>query len=153
MDLIIYQVMQLQVVHESDRGSAVKRKTGTSIAELNLTIGRDRNTLPLLTVIEVCTEVLIDLRIQLILMKFRELLPALVCVIVRKDQGLGDIILVCAIEDRGRNIDTQNLRSEGKMQLEHLSDVHSGRYAERVQYDIERTTVRKVRQILYRKYA
>ena len=86
-------------------------------------------------------------------MKFRELLPALVCVIVRKDQGLGDIILVCAIEDRGRNIDTQNLRSEGKMQLEHLSDVHSGRYAERVQYDIERTTVRKVRQILYRKYA
>ena len=38
------------------------------------------------------------------------------------------------------------------MNLQNLSDIHTGRYAQRVQYDIERTAVRKERHILYRKY-
>ena len=39
------------------------------------------------------------------------------------------------------------------MHLQDLSDVHSGRYAQRVQHDIQRTSVRQERHILYRKYA
>ena len=38
------------------------------------------------------------------------------------------------------------------MNLKHLSDVHTGRYAERVKNDVKRTTIRKERHILYRKY-
>ena len=38
------------------------------------------------------------------------------------------------------------------MNLQNLSDIHTGRYAQRVQYDIQRTSVRKERHILYRKY-
>ena len=39
------------------------------------------------------------------------------------------------------------------MDLKYLTDVHTGRYAERVKNDVKRTTVRKERHILYRKYA
>ena len=39
------------------------------------------------------------------------------------------------------------------MDLQHLSDIHTGRYAQRVQNDVERTSVRQKRHILYRKHA
>ena len=38
------------------------------------------------------------------------------------------------------------------MNLQDLSDIHTGRYAQWVQYDVQRTAVRKERHILYRKY-
>ena len=38
------------------------------------------------------------------------------------------------------------------MNLQDLSDIHTGRYAQWVQYDVERTTIRKERHILNRKY-
>ena len=38
------------------------------------------------------------------------------------------------------------------MDFQHLSDVHSGRYAQRIQNDIQRTAVRQERHIFNRKY-
>ncbi len=38
------------------------------------------------------------------------------------------------------------------MNLQDLSDVHTGRYTQRIQYDIQRTAVWKEWHILYRKY-
>ena len=38
------------------------------------------------------------------------------------------------------------------MDLQHLSDVHTGRHTQRVQHDVQRTSVRQERHILYRKY-
>ena len=62
-------------------------------------------------------------------------------------------MLVCTVEYRRCNVKTKNLCCKRKVNLKHLSDVHSGRYAERVQHDVKRTTVRKERHILYRKHA
>ena len=39
-----------------------------------------------------------------------------------------------------------------KRQLQDLADVHTGRHAQGVQYDIQRTAVGQERHILYRKY-
>ena len=39
------------------------------------------------------------------------------------------------------------------MNLQHLSDVHTGRYAQWVQYDIQRTAIWKEWHIFYRKHA
>ena len=38
------------------------------------------------------------------------------------------------------------------MDLKHLSDVHTGRHTKRVQNDIQRTSVRQIRHIFYRKH-
>ena len=38
------------------------------------------------------------------------------------------------------------------MNLQDLSDIHTGRYAQWVQHDVERTAIRKERHILNRKY-
>ena len=38
------------------------------------------------------------------------------------------------------------------MNLQHLPDIHTGRYAQRVQYDIQRAAIRKERHILNRKH-
>ena len=39
------------------------------------------------------------------------------------------------------------------MDLKHLSDVHTGRHAQRIQYNIKRTAIWQERHILYRKHA
>ena len=38
------------------------------------------------------------------------------------------------------------------MNLEDLTDVHTGRHTQRVQHDVKRAAIRKERHILYRKY-
>ena len=38
------------------------------------------------------------------------------------------------------------------MDLKHLSDIHTGRYAQRIQHDIQRTAIWKEWHILYRKH-
>ncbi len=46
MDLIIYQMMQFQVVHVSDCNRAVEVFAGTSISQADFTVASDRNALP-----------------------------------------------------------------------------------------------------------
>src|SRR5699024_886756 len=60
--------------------------------------------------------------------------------------------LVRAVKDRSRNIETEGCRCKTQMDLQHLSDIHTGRYAQRVQHDIQRTSVRQERHIFHRKH-
>ena len=39
------------------------------------------------------------------------------------------------------------------MDLQDLSDIHTGRHAQRVQHDVQRTSVGQIRHIFYRKHA
>ena len=61
---------------------------------------------------------------------------------------LADILLVRAVEYRCCDLPAERLCNVSKVNLEHLSDVHSGRYAQRIQHDVKRSTVRKERHIL-----
>ena len=51
MDLIIYQMMQFQVMHVSDSYCAIKVFAGTSITETYFTVTADRYAFPKLSML------------------------------------------------------------------------------------------------------
>ncbi len=153
MNLIVYQMMQLQVMHVSDCGRAVKRLTCPTVTELNLSVAADRNALPERPVISVIGQILHNLRQEDILVFLIEIIPLAVHVVVCKLKGILDIHLIRAVEYRRGDIEAKCHRGKTQMDLQNLSDVHTGRYAQRVQNDIERTSVRQERHILDWKHA
>ena len=50
-------------------------------------------------------------------------------------------MLVCTIEDWCRYVKSKYLCSKAKVNLKHLSDIHTGRYTQWVQHDIKWTTI------------
>ena len=50
MDLIVNQMMQLKIMHVSDRNRAVEILSGTSVAETHFTVSGNGHTLPKLSV-------------------------------------------------------------------------------------------------------
>ena len=177
MDLIIYQMMQFQVMHVSDRYRAIKVFTGSTVTKTYLTVSGNGNTLPYSSVISVLRQILHNLRKKLFTMlagkglscpgltvcgSFLSLFFPLctfciverkVYIIVGKIQRIHNIFLVRTIEDRCCHIESQSLGSQGKMDLQDLSDIHTGRHAQRVQDDVQRTFVGQIRHIFYRKHA
>ena len=107
MNLIVYQVMQFQVMHVSDCRSSIERLTGTSVAELYLTVSCDINTLPQFSVIQMLFQILIYFRKQNIFIFLGECIPFHVYIIVCQFQGILNIFLVCAVEDRSGNVESK----------------------------------------------
>ena len=68
------------------------------------------------------------------------------------EYGILNIFLVCAVENRGGYVKSKRCCCKAQVDLQHLSDVHTGRHTQRVQHDVQRTSVRQERHILYRKY-
>ncbi len=60
---------------------------------------------------------------------------------------------MCAVKYRSGNLLSELSVSKAEMHLKNLSDVHSGRNAQRVKNYIKRSTVVKERHILLRKYS
>ena len=112
VDLIVYQVMQFQVMHVSDGYRAVEILTGTTVTKSYLTISGKGNSFPKLAVISVLIEVIHNLRKQLFLVFCFELFPGQVHIIVGQIQGIHDIYLVCAIEYRCGDIEAQSFGSK-----------------------------------------
>ncbi len=50
MDLVVYQMVEFQVMHVSDRDRAVKILACPSVAQPHLAVSRDRHTFPQLSV-------------------------------------------------------------------------------------------------------
>ena len=67
-------------------------------------------------------------------------------------QTLRNFGFVCAVEYRGHYLPAQLLCGDTQMDFKHLTDVHSGRNAQRVKHYIKRCAVRKEGHILGRKY-
>ena len=110
MDLIIYQMVQLQHVHVAHRYVVVEVFTGTSVSQRQLTgLG----------------------------------ISAFV-------QQLNDIALVCTVEYRCRDIPALGLCRQSQVNFQYLSDVHSGRYAQRIQHDLQGLAIILERHILFR---
>ena len=153
MDLIVYQMMQLQIMHMTDRNRTVKILAGSSVAQSYLTITGDRNTLPELAVISVFVEIIQYLRQKLIAVLLLKFFPFQIDIIICQIQSVHNIILVRTVENRGGNVKAKCLCSKAQVNLKYLSNIHTGRHAQRVQHDIQRTSVRKKRHILHRKHA
>ena len=112
MDLIINQVMQLQVVHVSDRSRTIEVFTCTSVAELYFTGTADRNAFPESTMVKVLAEVFHRIRTKDILILLLECIPFHIYIIICKLQCILDIILVRAIEYRCGNVKAECLCSK-----------------------------------------
>ena len=61
-----------------------------------------------------------------------------------------NVIFVCTVEYRCHDVPAQSLGSHTQMHFQNLSDVHTGRYAQRVQDDVQRCAVRQERHIFFR---
>ena len=153
MDLVIYQMMQLQIVHVSNSYGAVKIFSGTAVAETHFTVAGNGNALPQRSVSLVLIKILHNVRRQDILVFRAELLKIFsIYIIVRQLKGILDIFLVGAVEYRSGNIESQRLCRKTEMDLKHLSDIHTGGHAQRIQHDIQGTAVRQERHIFNRKH-
>src|SRR5688500_8251321 len=58
-----------------------------------------------------------------------------------------DLPLVRALEDRSLRIEAEQSRCPSQMRLQDLANVHAARYAERVEDDVDRPSVRKERHV------
>ena len=152
MDLIVYQMMQLQVMHVSDGRRAVEVLSGTSVTQQHLSVSGNRNALPQRSVVTVLIQIIQNLRKQLITMLLLELIPLHIYIVICKIQSVHDIVLVRTIKYRCRYVETKRFCSKAQVNLQNLSDIHSGRNAQRIQHDIKWTSIRKEWHILYRKY-
>src|SRR5699024_5553256 len=61
MDLIVNQMVQFQVMHETDGDRRVELFTGTSVTETNLSGTVNRHALPLFSVVTVVIQILHDI--------------------------------------------------------------------------------------------
>src|SRR5262249_38719864 len=60
------------------------------------------------------------------------------------------LALVRALEHRRLRVEAEQLRDPPKVRLEDLSDVHSARYAERIEDDVDRPAIRQERHVFLR---
>ena len=55
-----------------------------------------------------------------------------------------------AVEHRRREVQAQRLRRPAQVRFQNLSDVHTGRNAERIEHDLDRRSIGQVRHVLFR---
>ena len=67
--------------------------------------------------------------------------PFHIHIIVCKIQGILDIILIGTVKYRCSNVKSKGFCRKTQMDLQHLSDIHTGRHAQRVQYNVQRASV------------
>src|SRR5699024_7755554 len=153
MDLIIYQVMEFQVMHVSDSYRTVKILSCTSVSQSYLSVSGNGNSLPQLSVGFVLVKELHNFRTQSILIFLTEFFKIFcIYIIICHLQRILDIHLVGAVKYRSSNIESQGFCRKTQMDFQHLSDVHTGRHAQRVQHDVQRTAIWQEWHIFYRKY-
>ena len=112
MDLVVYQVVQLQIMHVSDGNGAVEELAGPPVAQAHLTVAADGHTLPELAVFQVGTQIIHHLGLDQVFIFCLKFLPGKVHVIVGQFQGILNVVLVCAVEDRGGHVEAQGLGSK-----------------------------------------
>ena len=112
MDLIIYQVMELQVIHVAHGHRVIKLFACTAVGQGSLTILTQAGQF----------------------------------------QALTTVVLMGTVKYGGHHLPAQCHSGIAQMHLQHLPDVHTRRYAQGVQYNIQRATVRQERHILLGQY-
>ena len=166
MNLIIYKVMELEIVHDTDGYGVIECFARSAIVKNLLAVYGFQLLLRYLLGYEslVCELILAEFYIFLfarflvgnLFIEFSALEHIArenVSVKSGKGERLCDIAFLRTVEGRRHDLEAEMLCGDTEMHLEHLTDIHSGRNAQRIQHDIERRTVCKIRHILGRKYA
>ena len=133
MYLIVNEVMQLEVVHIAYCYKAVELLAGSSVYKLRLRF--------------LCHRYLREVDAGAVLAFILGSLSFRHC------EHLSDICFVRTVKYGSHHLPAECLCGIAEVNFKNLSDIHSGRNAERVQYDIERSTVGQERHILLMQYA
>ena len=107
MDLIVYQMMQLQIMHMPDRNGAVEVLARPSVAQSYLAVARQRNAFPYLAVLSVFPQVVKHFRQKLLFIFCLELFPFQIDIIIGKIQSIHNIIFFCAVKYRRLNVEPE----------------------------------------------
>ena len=140
-------------MHVSDRNRRIEILACPAVPQPHLTVTGDLHALPHLAVLSVIGEILHDLFRNIIFMLLLEFFPFQIDIIVGKFEGICNVIFLRTVKHRRRHVKAQRPGSQGQMDFQHLSDIHTGRHAQRIQHDIQRTAVRQIRHILHRQHA
>ena len=133
VDLIVNEMMQLEVIHIADRYKAVELFSRSAVYKLRFCVLRHGYL----------GEIYAGTVLALISGSL----------LLRHSEHLSDVLLVSAVEYRSHYLPAESLGGIAEMDFQHLTDVHTGRNAERVKNDIERSTVGQERHILLVEYA
>ena len=145
-------MMELQIMHVSDGNRTVEIFSRPAVPQTNLAVTGNGNALPHLSVVSVLIQILHHLRKQFFLMLCLELLPLQIDIIIGQIQSIHNIILICTVKHRRGHIESKRPGRQGQMNLQHLPDVHTGRHAQRIQHNIQRTAVGQIRHVFHRQY-
>ena len=161
MHLVIDQVVELQHVHVAHRHLPVEELSGTPVDQPGLPARRKFGNL----------EPFLDLGFvrpiehrggnryaaAKVVCKFRDLVIGERIHVILVTSGAVDLAKlfsqpggICARIQHLANLPTQMTGGPPKMAFQHLSNVHPGGYAERIQHDIDSGTVFHIRHILDR---
>ena len=125
VDLVCYEVVKLEHVDHTDHDALGEGFTRETIVENRLAVGVDPGGLAffLLLLDAGLTQALVDLR------------------------------LLYTVEARRCGVEAEEAAGKAKVRLEQLSEVHTGRHAQRVEHDIDRRSVGEERHVAARKDA
>ena len=127
VNLVVDEVVELQDVHEANRGALMERLASATVVELDLAVRRHP-----------CEEFA---RLARVLPTLLKVADALLDVLVRFVDRREDLVLVCTIEDRRGRLEAKHLRRPTKVDFENLTDVHAARHAERIEENVDRSAV------------
>ena len=153
MDLIIDQMMQFKVIHNADGNRACKLLAGTAVADTDLSVAADRYAGPFLLIILMIFQIIEEIVVDLAFIFGSEAVPACIDIIVCHLQHVLNIFGGRTVKDRSGDLDAQCFAGKAQMYFQYLSDIHTGRYTQRIQADVQRTAVGQEGHILYGKYA
>src|SRR5574344_582769 len=115
VDLIFDQVTQLQVIHITDRDGVQERLAGAAVVNLGL------------------ADDVVVFRIHLVI-DDRGLLIGLF-------EFVHDVFEGRAVEHASRDLEAEDLSGPAEVNFKHLTHVHTGRHAQRIQKNLQRATV------------
>ncbi|MNO49928.1 hypothetical protein D3C76_402890 [compost metagenome] len=153
MHLVVYQVVQLQHVHVTHGDLALEGVAGTTVEQGDLTgfrqIGQLQQGLDFAlfgTIKDRCSnrQTLTQVTRKGTYVVIRQLgdvhlLGVFLAQVIDLLQEVTHLVQLALILDHAVDLLADALGREAQMHFEDLTDVHTGRYAQRVQYDVDRT--------------
>ena len=147
MDFVVDQVVQLQHVHVANGDRLRVRFAGTTVEQHSLAVVSDQ--LVAVAIRQGAGKQALDgFRTNAI-----EHRGCHRCARLALFGALRNVLLPSGFDIRVEGDVPAGMRNPAQMQFQHLSKVHSRRHTQRVQHDVDRSTIREERHILFRQNA
>ena len=150
MNLIINKMMKLQIVHMTNSYWAIKVLTCSTITKSNFSISLDWHTLPKLSVIKMFSEILHHTLIKCFLVFIAKFFPLRVDIVIGHFEHIHNVSLVRTIKHRSCHIKSKSFCCQRQVNLKNLPNIHTRRHTQRIQYDIQWSSIWKKWHILHR---